>query len=61
MEGFAAGVSRETILADAAERYAARWGRDKITHVNVAVDEIVATRPHRSAPVGHEPSLAGAP
>ena len=34
LEGFKAGLSRETIMADAAERYAALWGKDKITQVN---------------------------
>lgn len=30
LEGFKAGLSRDTVMADAAERYAAQWGRDKI-------------------------------
>lgn len=31
LDGFKAGHSRETVLADAAERYTKVWGRDKIT------------------------------
>lgn len=34
LEGFKAGLSRDAILADAAARYAARWGKDKVTQVN---------------------------
>ncbi len=34
IEGFAAGGRREAILAQAAERYAARWGKDKILQVH---------------------------
>lgn len=34
IEGFKAGRNRETVMADAAERYCAAWGRDKITEVN---------------------------
>jgi len=34
LEGFKAGMERETVMADAAERYTTRWGKDKITHVN---------------------------
>lgn len=30
LEGFQAGLPRETVLADSAARYAAQWGRDKI-------------------------------
>ena len=37
LEGFQAGLARETIMADAATRYAARWGKDKVTHVNARV------------------------
>ena len=33
-EGFKAGLPKETVLADAAERYAKLWGRDKILSVN---------------------------
>lgn len=34
MEGFKAGLPRETVLADAAERYGKIWGTDKIISVN---------------------------
>jgi hypothetical protein len=34
IEGLKAGLDRETVMADAAERYCARWGRDKVTKVN---------------------------
>ncbi|MBI3616077.1 MAG: hypothetical protein HY211_06140 [Candidatus Omnitrophica bacterium] len=34
LEGFKAGLSRETVMADAANRYAQRWGRDKVTQVD---------------------------
>jgi hypothetical protein len=33
LEGFKAGLSRETVMADAAERYAAQWGQDKILQI----------------------------
>jgi hypothetical protein len=36
IEGFQSGLDRETIMADAAERYCAMWGRDKISEVNSA-------------------------
>ena len=34
MEGFKAGHNREVVMAEAAERYCAAWGRDKVTVVN---------------------------
>jgi hypothetical protein len=34
MEGFKAGLPRETVMADAAERYSEIWGKDKILSVN---------------------------
>ena len=34
IEGFQAGLDRETVMADAAERYCGAWGRDKITQVS---------------------------
>lgn len=34
LEGFESGLSRETVMADAAERYGALWGRQYIAHVN---------------------------
>ena len=33
IEGFQAGLNRETVMADAAERYCASWGIDKVTQV----------------------------
>lgn len=33
IEGFKAGLDRETVMADAAERYCKRWGWDKVTEV----------------------------
>ena len=35
LEGFKQGLPREVVMADAAERYAQIWGRDKVTSVNV--------------------------
>lgn len=35
LEGFTAGLPREVVMADAAERYAQQWGRDKVTSVNL--------------------------
>ena len=37
LEGFNAGLDRETTMADAAERYCVLWGKDKITQVNMEV------------------------
>ena len=34
LEGFRAGLDRETVMADAAERYTAAWGKDKVMQVN---------------------------
>lgn len=36
VEGFDAGMSRDTVLADAAERYCRAWGRDKVVEVKPA-------------------------
>mgnify|MGYP001156897749 CR=1 FL=1 len=36
IEGFRSGFDRESIMANAAERYCAIWGRDKITEINSA-------------------------
>jgi hypothetical protein len=33
IEGFKAGLDRETVMADAAERYCEIWGKDKVTEV----------------------------
>jgi hypothetical protein len=34
LEGFSAGLDRDTNLADAAERYCQQWGYDKVTQIN---------------------------
>ena len=34
LEGFKAGLPRQTVLADAAERYTKAWGKDKISSIN---------------------------
>ncbi len=34
LEGFKAGLNRQTVMADAAERYTAVWGKDKVNFVN---------------------------
>ena len=34
IDGFKSGLDREAVMANAAERYAAMWGSDKITQVN---------------------------
>jgi len=34
LEGFGAGLNRDVVMANAAERYCAAWGQDKITQVN---------------------------
>jgi len=36
MEGFKARLPRETVMADASERYSKMWGKDKIFSVNVS-------------------------
>lgn len=33
LDGFKAGLNRETVMADAAERYCRQWGYDKITSI----------------------------
>jgi hypothetical protein len=33
LEGFKAGLARDTVMADAAERYCKIWGKDKVTEV----------------------------
>jgi hypothetical protein len=35
IEGFKLGLDRDTVMTDAAERYCAKWGKDKVTEVNV--------------------------
>jgi len=31
LQGFVNGLDRETVMADAAERYCAEWGSDKVS------------------------------
>lgn len=56
LEGFRHGVSRETVLADAAERYQSRWGREMVQHVNVDPTDLAGAR--RDAPL-LQPASAG--
>lgn len=46
MEGFNANLPRETILADAAERYRKIWGQDKVLSVNCHPRESVFVSEH---------------
>ena len=34
INGFKAGLDRDTVLMDAAERYVSRWGKDKVNRVD---------------------------
>jgi len=34
LDGFKSGLDRETVMADAAERYSQAWGYDKVTEIN---------------------------
>ena len=38
VDGFEAGLDRQTVLANAAERYAQKWGLDKVTQVNGQIE-----------------------
>lgn len=42
LDGFKSGLPRDTILADAAERYCKRWGKDKVTEVRGGAIERLA-------------------
>ncbi len=44
LDGFDAGLDRETVMADAAQRYADRWGKDKILRVSAGPLEASPTR-----------------
>jgi hypothetical protein len=33
LEGFRAGLGRARVMADAAQRYTDRWGKDKVTQI----------------------------
>ena len=37
LEGFKAGLDRETVMADAAERYRVSWGKDKVVTVRPSI------------------------
>lgn len=37
IEGYEAGLPKETVLSDAAERYCLAWGRDKVTSVRPSI------------------------
>ena len=34
IDGYKSGLERDTIMADAAERYCRTWGYDKVTQIN---------------------------
>jgi hypothetical protein len=34
LDGFHEGLDRETVMANAAERYSVAWGHDKVTKIN---------------------------
>jgi hypothetical protein len=34
IDGFKVGLDRDTVMANAAERYCAMWGKDKVTEVS---------------------------
>jgi hypothetical protein len=68
MEGFEAGSGRDTVMADAAERYTARWGSDKVNQVNGGwhPGEIYASNPISTklldlsrSPAGHQDLAQG--
>ena len=40
VEGFKAGQDREAVMADAAERYCAIWGTDKVTEINRGLQDV---------------------
>jgi hypothetical protein len=51
MEGLKAGLPRETVLADAAERYAKIWGKDKVLSVNGDPKKALEPWPQKSTSV----------
>lgn len=57
LDGFRSGLGRETVMADAAQRYAESWGKDKVQSVNMPID--AGGPPNRFEP-GAEPARAGA-
>lgn len=46
IEGFGAGLDRQTVMADAAERYCATWGSDKVTELNGRSDSAASSDNH---------------
>ncbi len=58
LEGFDAGVDRETVMADAAERYAARWGCDKVIEVRPGEPDLRVSANARPGPAVPEPVSA---
>lgn len=59
LEGFKAGLSRETVLADAAERYASRWGREHIVQIGGGTVRPLASREAEPATAGREALVSG--
>ena len=45
MQGFKAGLNREMVMAEAAERYCSMWGSDKVTQLNGEPTRSLATNP----------------
>ncbi|MBI3320082.1 MAG: hypothetical protein HYZ89_05805 [Candidatus Omnitrophica bacterium] len=64
LDGFQAGRHRDTVMADAAERYAERWGKDKILQVNPALSGKggvnISRREERRMPPGADAFLVAA-
>ena len=50
LEGFRAGLDRDRVMADAAQRYAERWGRDTVVSLHGDVPSVVPTAPSSSMP-----------
>lgn len=40
IEGFQAGLDRERVMAEAADRYSAKWGQDKVTRLDCGTHEL---------------------
>ena len=57
LEGFKAGLNRETVMADAAQRYVAQWGKDKVTQVHPVRGSAMACHPHASVASDREQPL----
>ncbi len=61
LEGFKAGLSRETVLADAAERYGVIWGKDKIRSVNLQPGSASAPTADATTGFPHDASVGDIP